>query len=121
MVEDWFMVLHIGIGKASDCRMSLEGVCAMNLDTQAPAGIAGIPNVLVRMKCTYVAADTEKEQSTVHVAGTCVVTQRSRPDTIIMAKRLNSIIQKQGLDFQSVIDGQISKYNADKVEGFGIV
>ena len=36
------MVLHIGMGKASACRMILEVVCEMNMDIQALKGIDGI-------------------------------------------------------------------------------
>ena len=39
----------------------------------------------------------------------------------MMATRRNASIQKQGLDFQYVIDANIAKFHSDKVEGFGIV
>ena len=42
MVEDWRMALHIGMGKASACRMILEVVCEMSMCIQAPNGIVGM-------------------------------------------------------------------------------
>ena len=42
MVEDWSMVLHMGVGKASACHMILEAVCEMNVGIQALQGIACI-------------------------------------------------------------------------------
>ena len=50
MVEAWSMVLHIGMGKASACRMIWEDVCEKNLDTQALEGIAGMLKAVYRMQ-----------------------------------------------------------------------
>ena len=50
MVEDWPMVLHIGMGKASECRMILEVACELNMAIQALNGIDGILKALFRMK-----------------------------------------------------------------------
>ncbi len=40
----WSMVLLIGMGKASACRMILNVVCNMNVDIKALKGIDGILN-----------------------------------------------------------------------------
>ena len=120
-VEDWSMILHIGMGKASAARMILEAVSEMNLDMETLRSIANILKALFRMKCTYDPADTEEEQIDRAFAGKCIVTERPRPDPIMMALKWNGIIQKQGLDFQSVIDGKIAKFNANKEEGFGVL
>ena len=80
MVKDSSVVLHIGMGKASACRMMLEVVCKMNMDIQAVKGLDGILKALLRIKCTYDPADTEEQQLNRACAGTCIYTQRSRPD-----------------------------------------
>jgi hypothetical protein len=66
-------------------------------------------------------AVSSKEQLDRAFAGSCIVTQRSRPDPIMIAKWWNAIIQKQGLDFQYAIDANIAKFNEDKVKCFGIL
>jgi hypothetical protein len=121
MAEDWYMVWHIGMGKASACRMILEVVCEMNVVMQVLKGIVGILKALFRLKCTYDPADIEEEQLNRAFAGPFIVTQRSRPNKIMRATWWNAIIQKQGLDFQSAIYARIAKFNADKVEGFVIL
>ena len=69
------MVLHIGMGKANDCRMILEAVCEMNMDIQALTGIAGFLEALLRMKFTYDPADTDEEQPNRAFARKSIVTQ----------------------------------------------
>ena len=82
-------------------------------------GIAGVLKALFRMRCTYDPAGVEEEHINRAFAGKFIVTQRSRPDHIALAKRWTAIIQKQGLGFQSVVYANIGKFNADKVEDFG--
>ena len=45
--EDWCMVLHIGMSKASVCCMILEAVCELNLDMESIKEIAGILKALL--------------------------------------------------------------------------
>ena len=67
-------VLHIGVGKASACRMRLEAVCEMSMGSQALKGIAGILKALFRMKCTYDPTYTEEEELNCAFTGKCIVT-----------------------------------------------
>ena len=85
------------------------------MDIQAINGVDGILKALFRMKCTCDPTYTEEEQLNRAFAGKIIATQRSRSDIFIMAKRWTAIIQKQGLDFQSVINAKIAKFNPDKV------
>ena len=120
-VEDWSMVLSIGMGKASACRMILEAVCELNMDTESIKEIGSLLKALFRMRCTYDPADTEEEQIDRAFAAKCRLTERPRPDPIMMAKKWMAAIIKQGLTFASVIDDKIKKYNVDKNEGFGVM
>ena len=61
-VLDWSMVLSIGMGKSSACRMILEAVAVMNLDPMDIRSIASKLKALLRMRCTYDPAPTEEEQ-----------------------------------------------------------
>ena len=115
------MVLHIGMGKASACRMILEAVCELNLDMESIKVIGPILKALLRMKATYDPADTEEEQLERALAGKNAVTERPRPDPLMIAKRWHAIVLKQGLPFASVIDEKICKFNKDKTEGYGIM
>ena len=96
-VEDWSMVLSIGMGKASACRMILEAVCELNMDTESIKEIGSLLKALFRMRCTYDPADTEEEQIDRAFAARCRLTERPRPDPTMMAKKWMAAIIKQGL------------------------
>ena len=120
-VQDWSMVLSIGMGKSSAARMILEAVSMMNLDHEALKTIAPKIKALLRMRCTYEPAATEEEQLEKALAGKNRVTQRPRPCPLTMAVRWEKVIVKQSLHFASVIDAKLKKFNQDKNEGFGIM
>ena len=120
-VEDWSMVLSVGMGKASACRMILEAVSVMNLEATDLRKIAPKLKALLRMRCTYDPAPTEEEQLERAIAEKCKVTERPRPDPLSMAMKWGGIIEKQGLHFASVIDSKLNKFNKDKEGGFGVL
>ena len=120
-VEDWSMVLSIGMGKASACRMILEAVSAMNLDPEDLRAMAPKLKALLRMRCTYDPAPTEEAQLEKAFADKNKATERPRPCPLMMAIKWNGVIQKQGLHFASVIDSKLKKFNSDKEGGFGIL
>ena len=69
MVEDWSMVLHIGTGNASACRIILEAVCEMNIDMQALKGMAGIIKALFRTNAHVIQQTLRRNNSTVRSQG----------------------------------------------------
>ena len=120
-VEDWSMVLVVGMGKASACRMILESVCTLNLSLAELMLLGPTVKALLRMRCTYDPAETEELQLQRAMALKNQVTERPRPDPLMWAMRWSKVIMKQGLVFASVIDDRIKAFNADRSEGFGIM
>lgn len=120
-VPDWSMVLSVGMGKASACRMILEAVAELNLEPAHLALIAPTVKALLRMRCTYDPAPTEEEQLTRAMSVKNQVTERPRPDPLMWAGRWSQVLGKQGVDFASAIDDRIKSFNADRSEGFGIL
>ena len=120
-VEDWSMVLSIGMGKASACRMILEAVSAMNLNPEDLRSIAPKLKALLRMRCTYDPAPTEEEQLEKAIADKNKATERPRTCPLTMAMKWESVIQRQGLHFASVIDAKLKKFNSNKEGGFGVL
>ena len=120
-VDDWSLVLSIGMGKASAARMILEAVCQMNLEGEALQEIAPQVKALLRMRCTYDPAPTEEEQINRSLSGKIVVTERPRPDPLMVASAWEQVVKKQGLHFPSVIDEKIKTFNGGKKEGYGLM
>jgi len=120
-VPDWSMVMSVGMGKASACRMILEAVSEMNPSVHELLLLAPNLKALLRMRCTYDPAPTEEEQMKKAMSIKNQVTERPRPDPLMWASRWSIILVKQGLDFASAIDDRIRMFNLNKNEGFGIL
>ena len=56
------MVLVVGMGKASACRMILESICSLNFNQDELQALAPTAKALLRMRCTYDPAETEELQ-----------------------------------------------------------
>ena len=121
LVDDWSMVLVVGMGKASACRMILESIATMNCTADELTVLAPTIKSLLRMRCTYDPAETEELQLQRAMALKNQATERPRPDPLMWAVRWFHVISKQGLDFASVIDERIKIFNTDRAEGFGIL
>jgi hypothetical protein len=61
-VPDWSMVISVGMGKASACRMILEAVSEMNLSVHELLLLAANLKALLCMRCTYDPVPNEEEQ-----------------------------------------------------------
>ena len=120
-VEDWSMVLVVGMGKASACRMILEGIASLNLAADELAVLAPTIKSLLRMRCTYDPAQTEELQFQRAMCVKNQATERPRPDALMWAARWFILIAKEGLDFAEVIDDRIKQFNTIRSEGFGIL
>ena len=120
-IEDWSMVLSVGMGKSSAARMILEAACETNLTVEEIHAVGPYIKSLLRMRCTYEPAASEEEQLQIAMARKNQITERPRPDPLMWATRWAAIFLKLGLEFNREIDGRIKSFNEDRTEGFGIL
>ena len=95
-VDDWSMVLSVGVGKASACRMILDAIAELNIAVTELSANAPFVKALLRMRCTYDPALTEEEQLQQSMSKKTQVTERPRPDALMWARRWRKVLSKHG-------------------------
>ena len=119
-VGDWSMVHAIGMEKSSACRIILECTLQLGLDDPELLAFSEELKALLRMKATYEPSAPEEQQFMWSLGFKSQMSERSRPDPLMVACKWSDLLRAQGLNVAAAIGERIQAYNKGRTDAIAI-